>query len=264
MVNIAGAVAFVQSREDQVELSRLAYILEGQPPSPGVLSALFTGQRQDGGWPPFWAQDYSSLDATCFRLAQVEQLGITASESALQRAVDFLHLRQRSNGSWEEHHSVKESAPHWATPGNLAARMYLTANCGFWLVRLQGLSEGAENTAVYLRDHLKEDGHISSYLHAHWLAGSLWLGLGWKDLADLVFRYLETRLADLSASGLAWLIVSLRISGVPANLEMIETAVSLLETAQGEDGRWSSEDGEVFDVNATLEALRALKLCGRL
>lgn len=90
------------------------------------------------------------------------------------------------------------------------------------------------------------------------------MGLGWKEMADLALMYLETRLEDLSASGLAWLIVSIRIAGVPAERKIIKIAISLLEKAQGNDGRWTSENGEAYDVNATLETLRALKLCGRL
>ena len=63
MVDIASAVAFVRGQGDQVEFFRLEYILNEEPPSRQVVDNLFVGQRQDGGWSPFWAQDYSSLDA---------------------------------------------------------------------------------------------------------------------------------------------------------------------------------------------------------
>lgn len=165
MVDFTAAVAFVQRQGDQVELSRLEYILNKKPPSPQVLGSLFAGQRQDGGWPPFWAKDYSSLDATCFRLAQAEQLGITVKEPVILRAVGFLIQRQRSDGSWEEDGSVREFAPLWAKPGNLAASLYLTAICGFWLAMFQGNSVGTQNAGIYLRDYLGEDGKISSFLH---------------------------------------------------------------------------------------------------
>src|SRR5579859_2299383 len=74
-----------------------------------------------------------SLDATCFRVAQAEQFGMTAKEAAIRDALTFLALRQRDDGSWEEEDHVAELTPPWATPGDLAARLYLTANCGFWL-----------------------------------------------------------------------------------------------------------------------------------
>ena len=36
-----------------------------------------------------------------------------------------------------------------------------------------------------------------------------------------------------------------------------------LVPAQSPDGRWPSEDGPERDAHSTLEALRALRLCGR-
>jgi hypothetical protein len=65
------AVAYVREHGDEFDRFRLDELLDGQ----GSLSndqerRFFAGQREDGGWAPFWAPDYSSLDTTCFRLAQ--------------------------------------------------------------------------------------------------------------------------------------------------------------------------------------------------
>jgi hypothetical protein len=263
-MDIGAAVEFVHSQGDEVELSRLEYILNQVPPKRKILDDLFAGQRQDGGCSPFWAQDYSSLDATCFRLAQAEQLGVTSSEPAVKRAVEFLHQSQRSDGSWEEAESVRDVAPHWVMPGDLSAKLYLTANCGFWLLMFQDDTQDAEKAAIFLRKHLGGDGRMPTYVHSYWMAVGLWQGLGWGEPAETVLIYLETRLGDISASALAWLIVALRMGGVPSEIKIIGRALGLLEGAQCDDGCWSSEDGRAFDVNATLEALRAFKLCGHI
>src|SRR5947209_19513546 len=105
-MNIQAAIAFVRVNGDSVEQARLDYLLSGEPPDPAIVRQLFAGQRADGGWSPFWASDYSSLDATCFRLAQAEQFGMTGKEPAVRDALAFLAQRQRDDGSWEEDEHV--------------------------------------------------------------------------------------------------------------------------------------------------------------
>ena len=105
-MNEQAAITFVRSTGNSVEQARLQYVLDGSLPPPQIRVQLFAGQREDGGWSPFWAPDYSSLDATCFRLAQAEQLGISAADAAIQRALALLARRQRQDGSWEEAESA--------------------------------------------------------------------------------------------------------------------------------------------------------------
>jgi hypothetical protein len=57
-------------------------------------------------------------DATCSRLAQAEQLGITSTNAAVLRAIDFLAGRQFPDGRWEEEEQVADLAPVWAKPGS--------------------------------------------------------------------------------------------------------------------------------------------------
>ncbi|MBN2390877.1 MAG: terpene cyclase/mutase family protein [Anaerolineae bacterium] len=263
-MNFERAIAFVQSRGNEVEQARLRYILFYEHPSQKVVAKLVAGQRPDGGWPPFWANGYSSLDATCFRLAQAEQLGISEHETALTRAVHFLAHRQFSDGSWEEDESFADSAPPWAKPGDLSARLYLTANCGLWLAIWRSPDHRAVEAADYLRLYLDQDGHLPGFLHTQWLAAGLWYKLGRHELSELVFKHLSENTNTLATSNLSWLIISVYLAGVSTDHPLVSKAVSLLEQSQHEDGRWSSEDGPNQDVHATLEALYALALCGRV
>jgi Squalene-hopene cyclase C-terminal domain len=262
VVDVESALAFVAHQGNNVEQARLGYLLAQEAPSQAVISQLLAGQRDDGGWSPFWAQDYSSLDATCFRLAQAEQLGINHSHAAITRAIQFLALRQQADGSWEEDTAAAAGAPRWVRPGDVAARLYLTANCGFWLA-MSGEHDGATKAATYLQARLDENGHMPSFPHTHWLAAGLWYRLNWQEPAERIARHLGQQLAELSASNLAWLIITLRCAGVPARHTVVDEAASLLEQNQHQDGRWPSEDGADWDVHVTLEALRARRLCGR-
>jgi hypothetical protein len=262
------AVAFIESHGDEVELARLEHLLGGGRPSEEIIARLLFGQRPDGGWAPLWAPEASSLDATCYRIAQAEQLGLDGKEPAISRAVAFLLEGQRSDGSWEEDGSLKPFAPPWAAPGNPAARLYLTANCGFWLAVLAestptlNLMTAARNASSYLELYLDESGKLPGFLHAGWLAAGLWARLGQAEIAARVTNYLGERLPDLASSSLAWLVLTLAIAGVPGYHPLIAQAVRILEGSQTPDGRWQSEDGPERDVHTTLEALRAIRICG--
>lgn len=237
-MNFESAIAFVQSQGNEVEQARLRYILFDERPSQNVVANLFVGQRPDGGWSPFWANDYSSLDATCFRLAQAEQLGVPGDETAIIRAVRFLAQRQTPDGSWEEDESYAHSAPSWAKPGSLPARLCLTANCGLWLAVWRSPDEKAARAADYLQAYLDPAGHLPGFLHTHWLAGGLWHKLGRHESSKLVFKYLDENIHDLAVSNLSWLITTMDVAGVPTNHPLVSKAVSLLEQSQHEDGRW--------------------------
>jgi hypothetical protein len=256
VMDVEAALTFVSRQGNMVEQARLRYLLTQEAPSSAVISQLLAGQRDDGGWAPFWAADYSSLDATCFRLAQAEQLGINHSHAAVTRAVKFLAVRQQADGSWaEDTATAAAGAPRWVKPGDLAARLYLTANCGFWLAMSEE-HDGTTQAAAYLQASLDENGHMPSFPHTHWLAGGLWYRLNWQEPAERIARHLGQQLTELTASNLAWLIITLRCAGVPAHHTLVDQAASLLEQNQHQDGRWPSEDGADWDVHATLKALR--------
>jgi hypothetical protein len=262
-MNVQKAITFVKNQGNPVEQARLNYILHRQRPPQAAFSQLFADQQPDGGWAPFWANDCTSLDATCYRLAQADQLGLTGSVPAIQHALSFLARRQSADGSWQEDNRMADFAPAWAKPGDLPARLYITANCGLWLAFSDSNLEKAENGAAYLVAHLDPNDHLPGFLHTHWLAAGLWRKLGWNEPAGRVCKYLDGRLHDLVPSNLSWLIITLRKAGFPTSDPLLVHAANKLELGQQSLGNWSSEDGTVQDVHATLEALLALKFCGR-
>jgi len=257
------------AQSDPTVQARLNYIFQEQRPAPEVVQLLLTNQHPDGGWSPAWATDYSSLDATCYRLAQAEQMGyIAPDEPALQHALQLFVQRQQPDGGLEEDTSKADAAPHWVKPGDQAAKLYLTANCGYWFASWDRTILHAQRAAAYVQqflDRQDEQGRLPSFLHTHWLAAGLWYRLGQHAEAGCVINYLDTRLPDISASGLAWLVCCLRSAGVPLlGTPCLRNAIRLLEKQQQPDGLWKSEDGPSEDINATLEVLRALCLYGKL
>lgn len=195
-MNAVAAMTFVRSTGNMVEQARLRYVLEGSAPPPDMQAQAVADQREDGGWSPFWAPNCSSLDATCFRLAQAEQMGLTAADAAVQRALALLARRQRQDGSWEEDAALAGQAPRWVAPGELAARLYLSANCGYWLATWadaserasEHASEHARRAANYLLGYLEHDGDMPGFRHTVWLSGDLWYRLGRRAEAERLQR----------------------------------------------------------------------------
>ena len=119
------AIDFVLRTGTPVERARLRHMLYGEAMADDIREQFGRSQRGDGGWAPFWAPDYSSLDATCYQLAQLQQLGADMRSLMVIDAVRFLAERQALDGSWAEDAAVVDDAPVWAAagaPANRAAR----------------------------------------------------------------------------------------------------------------------------------------------
>lgn len=263
--NFERAEAFVRAQGDEFDHARLDLLIGGPLPTNELEWRFLAGQREDGGWPPFWAPDASALDATCYRLSQAEGLQISAPHPTIARALSFIRARQRADGSWEENEALRDLAPPWARPGELAPRLYLTANCGWWLAetsltgRMITADPAAHRAGDYLASHVAADGSLPSFLHAQWLAAGLWIRLGRDALAERMLDVLATRISgDVPSGALAWMLAMLGGLGIPLDHPLGQKATALLASQQRDDGGWTSEDGPERDASVTVEALRGL------
>src|SRR5262245_37506016 len=123
MADIDAAIGYVVARGDVVERARLSYLRAGISPNEEVRARAEAGQTKAGGWPAQWGAGTPSVDATCFRLAEIDDLDGLARPAA-SRALDWLANRQRFDGFWEEDGELADLAPPWAKPGDPEARFY--------------------------------------------------------------------------------------------------------------------------------------------
>jgi hypothetical protein len=273
VIDIDAAIGFVVAKGDQVDRARLSYLRTGAQPAEDILETAEHGQSRNGGWPAFWADGVASIDATCFRLAELDDLG-GLGRPAARRALDWLTTRQRPDGTWEEDPALAAAAPPWAAPGDPEARLYITANAAFWLTvaGLDARSAGpldyrpggayagvVTQAAEALRAQVQPDGTMPTFLVATWLtAAVLYRQDMFYESVRLQQRLIE-RLAELSAADAAWLAAANRRVGVRDDDPMIINAMLRLRQLQRSDGGFSSDDGEAFDVHTTLAAIRACR-----
>lgn len=278
---IEAAARFVRAHGSELDQERLAALLRLREPDPTAVLSAVRDQQGDGGFSAFWSGGRSSLDATCYRLSWLVDLGPTTA-LAIERALGFIAGRQRSDGSFEEYADVSVGmstpAPPWARQRDLAARLYLTANCAYWLAwggqldptgpgqvppgsstergagnRRRPRTAAVRAAAACLATQIGPDGRLPSYLHTHWLAIPVLRIAGFDREADGLLWALAYRLSALGPTALAWLIDTIAAEPIAAE------ARSRLVDLQESDGRWTSEDGPPQDVATTLAAIRVLR-----
>jgi hypothetical protein len=273
VVDIDAAIGFVVAKGDVVDRARLSWLRSGNAPDEEIVSRAELGQAVGGGWPAFWADDVASIDATCFRLGELDDLG-ALGRPATRRALDWLANRQRPDGTWEEDAALAGQAPPWAAPGDPEARLYLTANAAFWLTvagpearaagpldsRPGGAYAGVVTKAAHaIRDSLKPDGTWPSFLVTGWLGAAVLHRQEMYYETARMTMILTDRVPEMTPADTAWLAAALRRVGVADDDWLMVAARRRLSETQRSDGGWPSDDGDQFDVHVTLAAIRAAR-----
>jgi hypothetical protein len=258
---------------DPLDRARLSYLRTGALPNDDLVAQAESGQTLVGGWPAGVRGKIPSIDATCFRLAELDDLG-ALSRPAARRALYWLASRQRPDGTWEEEESLAAQAPPWAQPGDPEAALYLTANAAFWLTaarldaRSAGLSEDpavegyaqvVASAAEVLKDSLNPDGTWPSFLVTGWLSAAVFYRQDMFYEAARVQMVLTDRLPTMSPADAASMASSLRRVGIATDEWTMIAARKRLTETQRTDGGWPSDDGDQFDVHSTLSAIRAIR-----
>ena len=265
MVDLDAAIGYVVAHGDAVDRARLAWLRSAIAPPPEVLEKVELGATPDGGWPAFWGGEVASVDATCFRLGELDDLG-ALDRPAARRALTWLAGKQRPDGMWEEDASLAGVAPPWAQPGDEEAKLYLTTSAAYWLIVGGSNSDDDPEHAARIvraaeafRASLRPDGSWPSYLIAGWLGCAVLYHLGWFYESAQIQVALAERVPEMSPADTASLFAALRRIGMANDDWLLGTARRRLAETQRSDGGWQSDDGDQFNVHTTLTAIRALR-----
>jgi hypothetical protein len=268
VVDIDAAIGYVIAHGDPVERARLAFLRSGAPPPPHIVERIAAGQTFDGGWPATGDGTIASVDATCFRLGELDDLGGLRG-GAVERALTWLATSQRRDGSWQENEALAPEAPVWAMPGDPEATFYLTSVAGFWLTVAAveahptwdaPFEHAATLTAAarFAVAQLRPDGTWPSFLAAGWHLAGLLHGEQFFYESARVQLVLGDRLTDMSPADVASMGAALRRLNL-GDEQLMQGVRKRLGEFQRSDGGWDSDEGPTFDVNTTLTAIRACR-----
>lgn len=268
MVDIEAAIGYVVAHGDPVERARLSFLRTGAPPPPHIIERIAAGQIAGGGWPPSGDGTVPSIDATCFRLGELDDLGGLHGPE-VDRALTWLAGAQRPDGTWQEDESLAGEAPAWAMPGDPEATLYLTSVAGFWLTvaeveahpHFEAPARHATTLGAAARfavAQLRPDGTWPSFLAAGWHLAGLLYGEQFFYESARVQLVLGDRLDDMSPADIASMAAALRRFNLGDDW-LLQTARKRLSETQRSDGGWDSDEGPIFDVNTTLAAIRACR-----
>ncbi len=262
-MDVTESISFVEANGTDLETARLRCILYGTAPGPEALEPFLALQHPDGGFPFRMEQgNPTALNPTQVALLWMDELGMLDS-SAAHSAFEYLLRSQREDGGWDEEAAIAAyDPPPWAAPGELNARIYLTAQSAFWLAAGgYGNHPGFPHALEFLIKYQDESGRFQGFPHNTWIATSVfWMaGAPYNETARMGMEALAAKpLADWVDSQIAWALDCLGRTGLPKEDPFVEAGLAELMRRRGAEGKWISEDGEARTVGAVIEALKVL------
>ena len=263
-MDLSKSESFIEGHGSSLEQARARWILHRVKPEPDVVQSLAELQNEDGGFPFHMVKgNLSAIASTIVALWWMSDLGLLQSPTAA-RASRYLLAIQRDDGGWDEAPAIAQyNPPPWATPGDLKARLYLSADAAFWLAVMGYQGQPAFQRALdFLLNQRDEMGRFYGFFHSTWIATSVFAmtGLQYAAVVEQGLQVLMGRpLSEWVASQIGWALSCLAQAGIPKAHPFVEQGLAELARRQRPDGSWTSEDGETHDVGATIEAVKVLK-----
>ncbi|NPD88280.1 MAG: terpene cyclase/mutase family protein [Asgard group archaeon] len=269
--DIQKAMNYVVEKSKEVDKYKLLLLLNELEDAKLEIKDFLLIQNEDGGIPHRFEKDsISTISSTILFFKDIlllNQVSLVSIE--LGRAVEYLISLQKLDGCFEEPSEIgKLDCTVWEAPGFESTQIYCTSVVINFLcsTKIPNIEEALERGISFLSKKWDDEKGFRSYPQSLWNAIPVFINI--KGYDDSISRrgveILETlELRNYPSSSL----VSMIECFIHADLENHNFANKILEilsTRQLLDGRWTSEDGENFDLATTLAMLIVLKRLDKL
>jgi len=267
-LDVSKAIHFIEENGTELEKYRLDFLLGKKRDEAIPLTCLKRLQNDDGGFPYSDEKDkLSGVNSTNVKLSLMIELGLTKSE-VCRKTIEYLMKIQNEDGRWDENEAINQyNPPFWNIPGDLKTQMWLTASITNELIQLNyAESEAVRRATEFLLENRNEEGTFSGFLHSTWISVGVFgqLQRANSEVVTKALKVIERNISRMEdgAADFVWCLECFYIAGLPKNHPLVKRCIERVIKRQGEDGAWTSADGEKYGVSTTINALRVLKLYG--
>ena len=268
--DIQKAINYVKNKAIGIEKHKLHLLQNELEIAESEIKDFLKIQNEDGGIPYRYEEEtISTISSTIlfFRdIILLDQESLVSDE--LGKAIQYLLSLQKSDGCFEEPSEIgKLDCAVWEAPGFESTQIYCTSFvinflCG---TKLEIVEDAILSGLNYLSKKWDDEKGFRSYPHSIWNAIPVFINkMGEDDSISLRgAEMLETlQLHNYPSSSLVSMVESFILAGLE-NHNIVDKLLEILSSRQLPDGRWTSEDGEDYDLATTISLLIVLKRLSR-
>lgn len=261
MLNLTTARNFIKLRGTALEKERFHCLLTGERGN-ARLFPVENLQNADGGFALYFkANNPSSINHTGMALLCLQDLNLL-TKATQDAAAQFILSRQNCDGVFvDPYETLSMNLPLWMETGTFRFAVYYTLFSVLELLKIDsGYSRELAKPLQLIGEWQKRNGSMPGYLHNSWLSAGVFLLSGYDRAAEKSLEFLASVPAyNWGGSQLVWALETLVDAGLSREHPLIRRWLSWMRGMQNPNGSYSSEDGEQYNTDVTINAIRVVK-----
>lgn len=261
MLNLDTARNFIKMRGTMLEKERFHCLLTDERGDLRVFPVERL-QNSDGGFALYFkAGNPSSINHTVMALLCLQDLNLL-TKATENEAAKFILSRQNCDGIFvDPYETLSMNLPLWMETGTFRFAVYYTLFSCLELLKIDATYyQNLEKPLQLISEWQKSNGSMPGYLHNSWLSAGVFLLSGNDKAADKALEFLASiQSYNWVGSQLIWALETLVDAGLSREHPLLRRWLNWMRGMQNPNGSFSSEDGEQYNTDVTLNAIRVVK-----